>query len=91
MNRSVLPAHLAGLLAVAVLLPMSGVLLVMQAMYDNTLLWILSVVTGFTVAVVGVVAGLSIASRKAAADADAARLEELEPLPPAATAEGEPR
>ncbi|MBO2460272.1 hypothetical protein [Actinomadura violacea] len=62
-------------------LPVVGVLLAFQAVYDSLALWIASIVASFTVFVAGVVAAAS-AVRSAGPAADAARLDELEPLPP---------
>ncbi|WP_433416636.1 hypothetical protein ACQP1V_40640 [Microtetraspora malaysiensis] len=71
MTRRISPAQVAGLVAVSILLPLSGVLALLQATLDSTLLWAFSVVAGFTVAVLAVVTGLSIAKRLAESAADA--------------------
>ncbi|WP_433412247.1 hypothetical protein ACQP1V_25005 [Microtetraspora malaysiensis] len=93
MNRRASRPLSPGLLAIAVLLPLMGALLALQAALDSTLLWVLFLVVGFTIFIVGVVTAASAARRAAesgAADAaDAARLEELEPLPPTAGDEGD--
>ncbi|WP_433142467.1 hypothetical protein ACQPZ8_46355 [Actinomadura nitritigenes] len=61
-------------------LPVVAILLVLQAMYDSVVLWAAFVAVSFAVFVVGVVAVAS-AVRPGGSVADAARLDELEPLP----------
>ncbi|MGI5323741.1 hypothetical protein [Actinomadura nitritigenes] len=61
-------------------LPVVAVLLVLQAMYDSVALWAASIAASFAVFVAGVVAAAS-ARRPSTPAADAARLDELEPLP----------
>lgn len=60
-----------------------GVLLVAHAVFDSVVLWVLFVVVAFAVVVVGVVT-----AAHGVRAADAARLDEMEPLP-AADAEGD--
>ncbi|GAA4623702.1 hypothetical protein GCM10023196_020940 [Actinoallomurus vinaceus] len=83
-----------GLLPVAVLLPLAGMLLVAQAAYDSLVLWVLFVVVGFGAFVALVTTAASALRDGTVRDggvsaADAARLDELEPLPPTAGDEGE--
>lgn len=61
-------------------LPVVAILLVLQAMYDSVALWAAFVAVSFAVFVVGVVAAAG-AVRPGGSVADAARLDELEPLP----------
>jgi hypothetical protein len=71
-----------GLLIMSVLLPLLGFLLAMQAVFDSLALWILFVVVAFAIFVVGVVTAAARMRDAAVPTADAARLDELEPLPP---------
>lgn len=79
-----------GLLIMSVLLPLLGILLAMQAMFDSLALWILFVVVAFAIFVVGVVTAAARMRDTAVPTADAARLDELEPLPPT-TGDGDQR
>ncbi|WP_433171615.1 hypothetical protein [Actinoallomurus sp. CA-150999] len=83
------PSH--GALAISVLLPLTGILLVAQAAFDNLVLWVLFVVVALAVFVALVVTAASALRDGTAPTADAARLDELEPLPPIAGDEGEQR
>lgn len=62
-----------------------------QAALDSTLLWALFVVVGFAVFIVGVLAAVSAPQSADTSDADAARLDELEPLPHSPDDERGPR
>ena len=89
MTRRAFHAPFPGLLAICVLLPLMGFLLVAQAMSSGLVWWVLFAVVAFTIFVVGVVTAASALREKGVATADAARLDELEPLPPAAGEEGD--
>jgi hypothetical protein len=62
-------------------LPVVAILLVLQARYDSVALWAAFVAVSFAVFVVGVVVAAAGAVRPGGSVADAARLDELEPLP----------
>jgi hypothetical protein len=61
-------------------LPVVAVLFALQAVYDSLALWVASIVAAFAVFIVGVVTAV-LTLRSAVPSADAARLDELEPLP----------
>ncbi|MBO2451402.1 hypothetical protein J4573_30230 [Actinomadura barringtoniae] len=69
-----------GLLIISVLLPLMGMLLVLQAAYDSLILWILFIVVALAVFVVGVTSAATASRRPS--PSDEARLDELEPLRP---------
>mgnify|MGYP001454227997 CR=1 FL=1 len=88
MSRTASRAPFPGPPLLAVLLPLTGVLLIVQAASGGALPWgVFTVVASVTV-VAGVVSAASAAHADAVAAADAARLDELEPLPPAGTGPG---
>ncbi|MCC5578811.1 hypothetical protein IMZ11_24600 [Microtetraspora sp. AC03309] len=91
MNRPAFRAPLPGLLAITLLLPLTGILLIAQAALDSWVPLLLFVVAGFAVFVVGVATAVSAGRNGVVSGADAARLEELEPLPPTADDEGDRR
>jgi multisubunit Na+/H+ antiporter MnhG subunit len=75
------PNTRVGLSALSVLLLLCGALLIAQSRTDSLVVWLLFVVVALTTFVVGVV--VAAATTKAhTAQADAAKLDELEPLPP---------
>ncbi|XVQ15321.1 hypothetical protein ACQP1W_23175 [Spirillospora sp. CA-255316] len=84
MNRHASRSPFPWLLALTVLMPLMGLLLVAQAMSGSNVLWALFVVVAFAVFAVGVAAAAAARRSEVASAADAARLDELEPLPPAA-------
>ncbi|WP_067170186.1 hypothetical protein [Microtetraspora niveoalba] len=83
MSRPAFRAPSSGLLAISILLPLLGILLVAQAALDSLAPFLLFLVAGLAVFVAGVVTAVSATRGAAMSGADAARLEELEPLPPA--------
>ncbi|GAB3972742.1 hypothetical protein GCM10029978_050560 [Actinoallomurus acanthiterrae] len=83
------PSH--GLLTISVLLPLTGILLVAQAAFDSLVLWVLFVIVALAVFVALVMTAVSAMRDEAVSTADAARLDQLEPLPPIAGDEGERR
>jgi hypothetical protein len=86
MTRQASGTPFSGIAATSGLLLLTAFLLAMQSMYDSLALWILFAVSAFTTFVVGVVTAASTLRAQAR---DAARLDELEPLPPATGDEGD--
>ncbi len=75
-----------GLAWLSSLLALTSALLVAQLVTDSALLLILFAVVGLTTFATGVALAARLTQAQGRAGADAARLDELEPLPPAPSA-----